>query len=237
MSKNKAFQEGATLQVTAPAALLSGAGVQIGQIFGVAETDAASGALVNIDTEGVFDLPKATGGSNAFAIGDRIFWDNTALLLTPSPSGNLEIGFATAPALVAATTARVKLGTIDSQNLKHIGFQAFANASVASQAFYVVPVAIRILGVSEVHSTLGTDAGAVTGDIVKLTGTQAIGAGVTVLAAAVSLKAANNTVQSPALSATLANLTLAPGDRLGFVLSGTATAVAGLVFTILAQVI
>lgn len=237
MSRNKAYQEGGILQVTAPAAVLSGAGVQVGQIFGIAETDAALSATVNIDTEGVFDIAKATGGSNAFAAGDRVFWDNTLFNVTPVAAGNLEIGYAVQAALAAATTARVKLCALDSQNVKTVSFQAFANASVASQAFYIAPVPVRILSVSEVHSTLGTDAGAVTGDIVKLTGTQAIGSGVTTLAAVVSLKAANNTVQLAALSATAANLSLAAGDRLGFVLAGTPTAVAGLVFTVLLQVL
>jgi hypothetical protein len=53
------------------------------------------------------------------------------------------------------------------------------------------------------------------------------------MASTVNLKAANNTLQSPALTATTANLQLAAGDRLGVDISGTTTSVAGVVVTVL----
>ena len=47
-------QPGETLTLPAPATFASGAGVLIGAIFGIAQGDAASGALVDITTQGVW---------------------------------------------------------------------------------------------------------------------------------------------------------------------------------------
>lgn len=95
--------------------------------------------------------------------------------------------------------------------------------------FFVAPVACEVVSVREAHTALGADAGAVTLDIEKLTGTQAPGAGVAVLGATkVDLKGAIDTVQAPALTGTAADKVLAIGDRLSLKLTGTPTAVAGL---------
>ena len=94
--------------------------------------------------------------------------------------------------------------------------------------FFIAPIACQVTAVSEAHTALGTDGSAVTLDIEKLTGTQAPGGGVACLGATkINLKGAINTVQSPALTGTTANLQLAAGDRLSLLLAGAPTAVAG----------
>lgn len=93
--------------------------------------------------------------------------------------------------------------------------------------FFIAPFACEVVSVREAHTAAGTDAGAVTLDIEKLTGTQAPDAGVSVLGATVNLKGAVNTVQAPALTGTTANKQLAAGDRLCLKDAGTLTAVAG----------
>ena len=85
-------QEGDVLTVTAPAAVLSGAGVLVGSIFGVASADSASGAEVEIQLEGVFDLAKAA--SQAWTVGALIYWDNATKVCTTTASGNKLIGTA-----------------------------------------------------------------------------------------------------------------------------------------------
>ena len=97
-------QEGDTLTVTAPADVLSGAGVQVGNLFGVAVSDALSGGDVGIVTEGVLDLPKA---AVAITQGAYVYWDNTAKVVTTVSSGNLNIGRAALAALIGDATARV----------------------------------------------------------------------------------------------------------------------------------
>lgn len=67
------IQSGDALVVAAPANTSSGAGVLVGSIFGVAVHDALNGADLAIKTTGVFQLPKA--GSQAWAVGDKVYWD------------------------------------------------------------------------------------------------------------------------------------------------------------------
>lgn len=99
--------------------------------------------------------------------------------------------------------------------------------------FFIAPFACTVVSVREAHTAAGTDAGAVTLDIEKLTGTQALDAGVAVLGATkINLKGAANTVQAPALTATAADKTLAAGDRLALKDTGTLTAVAGVTVTV-----
>ncbi len=92
--------------------------------------------------------------------------------------------------------------------------------------FFIVPFICVLTKFQEVHQTLGTDAGAVTLDLEKLTGTQALDAGVSMLNTTLSLKATINSVQTATLTNTLANRNLAVGDRLALKDAGTLTAVA-----------
>ena len=108
------------------------------------------------------------------------------------------------------------------------------NAAVVDQAFFIAPEPLEVVEIHEIHTTLGTGAGDVTLQVERLQGTEAPGGnGDALLATAVDLKAANNTVQSPALTTTSANLQLAAGNRLGVDISGTTTSVAGVQVTVL----
>lgn len=99
-------QKGENLTLTAPRALVSGAGFLVGSIFAVASADAASGAPVVGVTEDVFDLPKAVG---AVTPGAKAYWDNTAFVVTTSASGTVLIGAFTQAAASADSTGRVKV--------------------------------------------------------------------------------------------------------------------------------
>lgn len=102
-----------------------------------------------------------------------------------------------------------------------------ATAAVAANygVFFIVPMAGVITSVREVHQVLGTDGGAVTLMVEKLTGTTIPGSGVSVLSATFSLKATINTVQSGTFTLTLADKTVAKNDRLALKLTGTPTTV------------
>lgn len=95
------------------------------------------------------------------------------------------------------------------------------------EVFFIAPKPCMVLEVREVHRVAGTGAGAVTLDIEKLTGTQALGAGVNVTIAAFDLKGTINTVVTKKYSA-LQNRTLNAGDRLALKDTGTLTSCAGL---------
>jgi predicted RecA/RadA family phage recombinase len=103
-------QPGEILTLAAPADVLSGAGVLIGSIFGIAQGDALSGALVDINTLGVWTLPKVS--ALAISVGDVLYWDNTAKLVNKTASGNTRIGLAVSAAANPSATVRVRLGLI-----------------------------------------------------------------------------------------------------------------------------
>ena len=74
MAKNS-IQPGRVLTVPAPTGgALSGAPVLIGTLFGVAQADAEEGADLEILTEGVVELAKAT--PLGIDVGDRLFWND-----------------------------------------------------------------------------------------------------------------------------------------------------------------
>lgn len=101
------IQAGDVLTVPAPAAVLSGAGVLVGSLFGVACANAASGAEVELQTTGVFEMPKATGA--AWTIGQRLYWDDTAKNMTGTASTNKLVGIAVLAAASGDTVGIVRL--------------------------------------------------------------------------------------------------------------------------------
>jgi hypothetical protein len=105
-------------------------------------------------------------------------------------------------------------------------------ASPATEAFFIADAAYQVTAIREVHSTAGSDATPPTISVSKDTGTAAPGAGTGLLTAALSLHATANTVQTGSLSATKSDLQMAAGDRLSVVLTGTLTALAGVVVTV-----
>lgn len=85
-------QAGNVVSVTAPAPVSSGNLVKVGSLFGVAVTDAGAGSAVELAVGGVFLLPKAT--TDAIAVGDKVYWDNTNKVVTVTATNNTLIGVA-----------------------------------------------------------------------------------------------------------------------------------------------
>ncbi|MFN7918918.1 MAG: capsid cement protein [Bryobacteraceae bacterium] len=73
-------QPGNTLTVTAAATITSGQLVVVGAIIGVAAASAAIGDDVELDTIGVFTLPKVT--ADVVSAGDKLYWDSAQSKLT-----------------------------------------------------------------------------------------------------------------------------------------------------------
>lgn len=105
------IQPGDVLSLTAPYAVVAGAGLLVGSIFGVAVSAAANGAAVETAVTGVFDLAKA--GSQAWTVGARIYWDDAAKVCTTNAAAgaNKLIGVAVAAVGSGAgeTIGRVRL--------------------------------------------------------------------------------------------------------------------------------
>lgn len=100
-------QDGDVIDITLGATIASGAGLLTGALFGVATKSGVSGDVVGVRTRGVFDLTY--GVNAAVAVGDTIYWDNSAKTVTKTSSGNTKIGVAVKAALANAATCRVRL--------------------------------------------------------------------------------------------------------------------------------
>lgn len=100
-------KEGKILTLTAPYARSAGQGALVGAIFGVACSDVENAAEGEFKTDGVFTLAKTS--EQAWAVGDKIYWDNSNKRCdTDSTVGQL-IGTATAIAANPSATGQVKL--------------------------------------------------------------------------------------------------------------------------------
>jgi predicted RecA/RadA family phage recombinase len=103
-------QSGEIITVTAPADCKSGDPVAVGSIFGVACYDAANGTDLELNTDGVFDLPKVT--TDVIGQGDRLYFDSTAGKLTKTAGTGSKplVGFAVVAAGNGVTTVRCNVG-------------------------------------------------------------------------------------------------------------------------------
>lgn len=101
------IQEGDILNLAAPYAVASGAGALIGSIFGVAMVDLANGATGSFAIEGVFALKKTS--AQAWTVGAKVYWDNTAKEVTTTSTSNTLIGVAVEAAANPSATGKVRL--------------------------------------------------------------------------------------------------------------------------------
>ena len=102
---------GDIVTVTAPYNVSSGGGVLVGDIFGVATHDAASGAAVEIKTTGVFELAK-TSAQAWSSVGLPIYWDNSSKVVTSTAGTNKLIGVNLATAANPSATGVVRLNGV-----------------------------------------------------------------------------------------------------------------------------
>jgi predicted RecA/RadA family phage recombinase len=104
------IQRGETVTVAAPAKVSAGAGVLVGSLFGIAASDAESGADVEIVTVGVFEIAKVS--TDAFQPGTPAYWDDTGGVVTVTegtPTAKPLIGVALAVAANPSATAIIRL--------------------------------------------------------------------------------------------------------------------------------
>ena len=102
--------------------------------------------------------------------------------------------------------------------------------------FFVSNKTYIVDSITEVHGVAGTDGGAVTLQIQRLQGTEAIGSGDDLLATAFDLKGTADTVQHGDIVST-DKRTLNKGDRLSLEDSGVLTGVTNLTVTVFLKVI
>ncbi|WP_066918103.1 capsid cement protein [Methylobacterium sp. CCH5-D2] len=101
------IQDGNMMSVPAPYPVLSGNGVLVGALFGVAAFATSTGRPLEIATRGVYDLPKKAGDTPGY--GARLYWDDAAKVITTTPGSNPYVGAAAEAAIGSAATVRVRL--------------------------------------------------------------------------------------------------------------------------------
>jgi predicted RecA/RadA family phage recombinase len=106
MAKNF-IQPGKTITLTAPYARNSGQAAKIGSIIAISLATLANAASGEWATEGVWDVDKTS--AEAWAVGDLVYWDNTAKSFTTTATSNTKAGVAVAVAANPSSTGRIRL--------------------------------------------------------------------------------------------------------------------------------
>jgi predicted RecA/RadA family phage recombinase len=100
-------QRGKYIPVIATVPMISGAGYLFGNLFGIAIGSCAVGDEVDLQLEGIFNLPKVSAQS--WTVGAKIYWDDVGKVTTTVTAGNILIGVAVLPAANPSSTGRVRL--------------------------------------------------------------------------------------------------------------------------------
>lgn len=104
------LQEGDTLDLIAPGGgVVSGNPVLIGSILAVPSADAAAGDVFAGVVEGVFKLAKSTAGGTAITAGAKVWWDNSAKVVTKTPGANKLAGICVEACADGDATAKIAI--------------------------------------------------------------------------------------------------------------------------------
>lgn len=101
------YGPGDVLELTAPYIRTGGQGMLVGSLFAVCLQDLASGAAGSAKVSGEWTLDKTS--AQAWTVGAKIYWDDTAKVCTTTSTSNTLIGVATAVAANPSSTGRVRL--------------------------------------------------------------------------------------------------------------------------------
>lgn len=132
---------------------------------------------------------------------------------------------------------------IDYQNLINKDVMSFnvwvpgtsAATSTNYGRFITLKQPIQILRIQEIHETAGSDAGAVTLDVVVVSNGSAISTGTSLLASTFNLKSTADTLVTKQKRDLSSARTIAPTQSIALKTSGTLTAVAGVMVTVFYQ--
>lgn len=102
------IQPGDAITVPWPIVTVAGCGVQVGDLFGIANASVQPNEPLVISLTGVFDVEKDI--ATAITLGAMAYWDDAARRITMEPAGNLKIGHVIADAATASETVCVRLG-------------------------------------------------------------------------------------------------------------------------------
>jgi hypothetical protein len=166
---------------------------------------------------------------------------------TPSTAGQIDNNFARKAYSATAGNPDVevyRVGTDDSlifgggqllmPALRPIFFRAVPNGAIATTRFHIFGVSGKIRKITEIHTTAGDDAGAVTAAITLSDDGQAPGDGTSVMSGTFNLKGTAVTEQTATLT-NAAGVPFVSGQSLSFKLTGTPTTAAGVLVCVWVQ--
>lgn len=100
------IQEGRQIDLTASGAVTSGDLVVVGELVGVATTDAVASEVYAVSTTGVFDLAK---GAGALTVGTKVYAAAGVGNNVTTTDTDVEVGVVVADAASDDTVVRVRL--------------------------------------------------------------------------------------------------------------------------------
>ena len=105
---NTLVSQGNTVEIPTPSGgYASGQPVLVGTIVGICGNKYAEGDTAVINLFGAHTVAKASGA--AWAVGDKLYWDDTAKVFNKTASGNTLAGYAWAVAASGAATGIILL--------------------------------------------------------------------------------------------------------------------------------
>ncbi len=109
MAKATFVQKGDNIDYTAGADIAYMDVVALTDRIGVALENIANGATGTVTLTGVFDFPAATGSGKGLTVGQKVYWDTTNSVITPTATDNIFAGYAVAAKTTTAEVARVRI--------------------------------------------------------------------------------------------------------------------------------
>lgn len=231
MAFSSNFEE--TLELTASGAKVAGAIALVGGNLGMWLNDGASGDIIPFKMQGRLNSVDKTT-SEVWTAGDSIYWVTGTSKFTNVPNGLPVVGVVAAAALSAATVGDVIIGEQPNYGGGGENFVVTSECLAASvdKWAYVANRACKVVAIRECHSVISGAGGVVRPRKILAATTAvpgaAVAAGITELTAAdIGFETAVNVAQNAGLAATVADLSLAVGDKIGLNFSGTLTGLVG----------
>lgn len=104
-------QDGDAIDYTPGADVAAGVVVVLGDLVGVTKRDIKANALGTLSVTGVFDVAKQAGAGVTFAVGTKVYWNDTTNVAVTADGGGTHklLGKAVLAAADVDATVRVRL--------------------------------------------------------------------------------------------------------------------------------
>lgn len=231
MAFSSNFEE--TIDLVASGAKVAGTIALIGGNLGMWLNDVADGSTGPFKIRGRLNVVDKTA-SQVWTAGEPLYWDSGTSKFTNIPNGTPVVAVVAAAALSAATVGDVVIGEQPNYGAGGETFEITSELLAASvdKWMFVATRPCKVVAVRECHSVIGGSGAVVRPRKITAATTAAPGAavaaGITELTAAdIGLETAVNVAQNAGLTATVADLSLAAGDKIGLNFGGTLTGLVG----------